>query len=55
MREREKLTCLTWDALILVFLEVAIQIGLLPKATVAQVAFEWLLFIVDVANMPLQV
>lgn len=45
----------TWDVLVLVFLEVTIQVGLLAKAAIAQVAFEGLLFVVDVTHMPLQV
>lgn len=35
--------------------EVAVQVGLLSEAAVAQVTFERLFFVVDVANMTLQV
>lgn len=36
-------------------LEVAIQVGLLSEATIAQVALEGFLLVVDVANVTLQV
>lgn len=36
-------------------LEVTIQVGLLTKASITQVALKGLLLVVDVANMPLQV
>ena len=36
-------------------LEVTVQVGLLTEATVAQVALERLLLVVDVANVTLQV
>ena len=39
----------------LVFLQMPVQVGLLPKAAVAQVAFERLLFVVDVPHVPLEV
>lgn len=39
----------------LVFLQVPVEVGLLPEAPVAQVALEWLLFVVDVPDVPLQV
>lgn len=45
----------TWNILVLVFLEVPVQVGLLPEAPVAQVALEWLLLVVDVPHVPLQV
>lgn len=37
------------------FLEVTVQVGLLTKAAVAQVALEGLFLVVDVANVALQV
>lgn len=45
----------TWGALVLVLLQVAVQVGLLPEAAVAQVALERLLLVVDVPHVPLQV
>lgn len=36
-------------------LEVAVQIGLLPEATVAQVALEGFLLVVDVADVALEI
>lgn len=36
-------------------LEVAVQVGLLAEAAVAQVALEGLFLVVDVADVPLQV
>lgn len=45
----------TWRTLVLVFLQVPVQVGLLPEAAVAQVAFERLLLVVDVPDVPLQV
>ena len=39
----------------LVFLQMPVQVGLLPKAAVAQVTFERLLFVVDVPHVPLEV
>lgn len=46
---------LTWNVLMLVLLQVPVKIGLLAKAPVAQVAFEWLLLVVDVPNMALEI
>lgn len=45
----------TWHTLVFVFLEVPVQVGLLPEAAVAQVALEGLLLVVDVAHVALQV
>lgn len=45
----------TWNVLVLVLLKMSVQVGLLPKAPVAQVAFEWLLLVMDVSNVPLEV
>lgn len=45
----------TWCTFMLVFLQMPVQVGLLPKAAVAQVAFERLLFVVDVPHVPLEV
>lgn len=45
----------TWNVLVLVFLQVPVQVGLLPKAAVTQVALEWLLLVMDVSNVPLEV
>lgn len=45
----------TWNVLVLVLLKMSVQVGLLPKAPVAQVAFEWLLLVMDVPNVPLEV
>lgn len=46
---------LTRQVAILVLLEVTVQVGLLTKAAVTQVALEGLLLVVDVANVALQV
>lgn len=40
---------------ILVFLQMSVEIGLLTKTSVTQVALKWLLLVVDVADVPLQV
>lgn len=45
----------TWNILVFVFLKMSVQVGLLPKASVTQVAFEWLLLVMDVSNVPLEV
>lgn len=45
----------TWNVLVFVLLKMSVQVGLLPKAPVAQVAFEWLLLVMDVSNVPLEV
>lgn len=45
----------TWNILVFMFLKMSVQIGLLPKASVTQVAFEWLLLVMDVSNVPLEV
>lgn len=39
----------------LVLLEMAVQVGLLAEAAVAQVTFEGFLFVMDVANVALKV
>jgi hypothetical protein len=39
----------------LVLLQVSVQVGLLSKAAVAQVALEGLLLVVDVPHVPLEV
>lgn len=43
----------TWQIAVLVLFEVAIQVGLLTEAAVAQVALKRLLLVVDVANVTL--
>lgn len=45
----------TWCTLMFMLLQVPVQVGLLPKAAVAQVTLERLLFIVDVPHVPLEV
>lgn len=45
----------TWNVLVLVFLKMPVQVGLLPKASVTQVTFERLLLVMDVSNVPLEV
>lgn len=45
----------TWNVLVFVFLKMSVQVGLLPKASVTQVTFEWLLLVMDVSNVPLEV
>lgn len=37
------------------FFEVSVQVGLLAKTAVTEVAFKRLLFVVNVADVPLQV
>lgn len=46
---------LTGNVLMLVLLEMAVKVGLLTKAAVAQVTLEGLLLVVDVANVTLKV
>lgn len=46
---------LTGNVLMLVLLEMAVEVGLLTKAAVAQVTLEGLLLVVDVANVALKV
>ena len=46
---------LTRNVLVLMLLEVAVQVGLLAEAAVAQVTLEGLLLVVDVADVALQV
>ena len=45
----------TWHILVFMFLKMSVQVGLLPKASVTQVTFEWLLLVMDVSNVPLEV
>lgn len=45
----------TWNILVFMFLKMPVQVGLLPKAPVTQVTFEWLLLVMDVSNVPLEV
>lgn len=46
---------LTRNVLVLVLLEMAVEVGLLTEAAVAQVTLEGFLLVVDVADMALKV